>query len=176
MLWATALVACGGGDDGAASEATDKYVGSWSSACTDLSTVLGRPNSYKSTLTLRKTGAASYASATANVEWANTSCAGPSTPIVGKSGVTVFTIVGTKRIGSDKLNYPREAAWSARAWPWSAPTVSARAWATPMQSTSTVLPHHAGLGRLHPAAMRRRRRVKTRHASDQPASLRASAG
>ena len=91
---------------GAASEAADKYVGSWSSACTDLSTVLGQPNSYKSTLTLRKTGAASYASATANVEWANASCTGPSTPIVGESGVTVFTIVGTKRIGSDKLSYP----------------------------------------------------------------------
>lgn len=94
---------------GAASEAADKYVGSWSSACTDLSTVLGQPNSYKSTLTLRKTGAASYASATANVAWANASCTGPSTPIVGESGVTVFTIVGTKLIGSDtvdKLSHP----------------------------------------------------------------------
>ena len=109
LLMGAALVACGGGDDGAASEAADKYVGSWTSACTDLSAALGRPNSYKSTLTLRKTGAASYASETGNVEWANASCTGPSTPIVGESGATVFTIVGTKLIGSDtvdKLSYP----------------------------------------------------------------------
>jgi hypothetical protein len=109
LLLTTALVACGGGDDGAASEAADKYVGRWSSACTDLSTALGRPSAYQSTLTLRKTGATSYASKTANVEWANASCTGPASLIVSESGATVFTIVGTKVIGSDtvdQLSYP----------------------------------------------------------------------
>lgn len=107
LLLAATLAACGGGDD-TGNGLADKYVGVWASPCTDLSAALGRPNSYKTLLTLKKTADAAYSSEGGNTEWANATCAGGGTPILGESGTTVFTIVGTKVVGSDtvdKLNF-----------------------------------------------------------------------
>lgn len=107
LLATATLAACGGGDD-TGNGLADKYVGVWASPCTDLSAALGRPNSYKTLLTLKKTADASYSSEGGNTEWANATCTGAGTPIVGESGSTVFTIVGTLVLGSDtvdKLNF-----------------------------------------------------------------------
>jgi hypothetical protein len=104
------LSACGGGDDDAAAGANSgKYVGTWASTCTDLSSALGRPNSYKSTFVITAPDAGKYTATGGNTEWANATCSGTGTPIAGESGSTTSTIVGTKTVGSDtvdKVTYP----------------------------------------------------------------------
>jgi hypothetical protein len=98
------LSACGGGDDPAAGGSSGKYAGTWASACTDLSSALGRPNSYKSTFVITSPDATKYTATGGNTEWANATCTGTGAPIAGESGSTTFTLVGTKTVGSDTVD------------------------------------------------------------------------
>ena len=109
---AAVLTACGGGSDApaaaAATAGASRYAGTWTSACVDLSSALGRPSSYRSNFTITATNASSYTAAGGNTEWTNNNCGGTGTPIAGESGSTTFTVSGTKTIGSDvvdKLTY-----------------------------------------------------------------------
>lgn len=103
LLASATLLACGGGEEGASAPA-DKYVGAWVGPCIDLSAALGKPNAYKTTLSIKKTADAAYSSEGSNTEWSNATCAGAGTAIAGESGLVVFTIVGTLVLGGDTVD------------------------------------------------------------------------
>lgn len=108
------LSACGGGGSAAISgaDASDKYVGRWVRCNVLLATVAGK-NSYTDELTVIKVGAATYSVAGARNEFVASNCTGTASPIIGESGTTVYTIVGTKTaslVTVDKVTYPTGAS------------------------------------------------------------------
>lgn len=111
------LSACGGGGSAATgTDASDKYVGRWVKCNVFLTTVAGK-NSYTDELTVTKVGAATYSVAGARNEFVANDCTGTGAPIVGESGTTVYTIVGTKTaslVVADKVTYPTGASTVAR--------------------------------------------------------------
>jgi hypothetical protein len=110
---ALVLSACGGGGSAATgTDASDKYVGRWVKCNVFLTTVAGK-NSYTDELTVTKVGASTYSVAGARNEFVANNCTGTGAAIVGESGTTVYTIVGTKTanlVVADKVTYPTGAS------------------------------------------------------------------
>lgn len=124
-----ALGACGGGGGGTttatATTTTDlvgKYVGKWSTACSGPATITatGAISSSKQTVTITKVSDSTYSATGGSVDYVGAGCTGTGTAVVGETGTTVFTVVGTKTAtgtatsgGSgevDKVTYPASGA------------------------------------------------------------------
>ena len=132
LMGVLALSACGGGGSGgttAATTTTDlvgKYVGKWSTGCGGPVTITatGAITSSKQTVTITKVSDSAYSAAGGSVDYVGAGCTGTGTPVVGETGTTVFTIVGTKTASGtaasggsgevDKVTYPASAGASSK--------------------------------------------------------------
>ena len=128
LMGVLALSACGGGGSGgttAATTTTDlvgKYVGKWSTGCGGPVTITatGAITSSKQTVTITKVSDSAYSAAGGSVDYVGAGCTGTGTPVVGETGTTVFTVVGTKTATGtfsaggtaevDKVTFPASGA------------------------------------------------------------------
>jgi hypothetical protein len=113
---ALSLAACGGGDSTttSSSDSSDKYVGTWK-RCNIYAVPMGANLAYSDRLVIAKVSATSYSSAGAKFDHTDTACSSTGVPIAGDSGTTVFTIVGSKTVGTnlvDTLTYPNGSGTS----------------------------------------------------------------
>lgn len=109
---AAVLTACGGGTTtpvvSSGNDLSDKYVGNWKQ-CTPYKVPVNSFLAYSSTLAITKIGANSYQTVAGNNDHTDASCTSAAVVIQGENGTTVYTITGTKMIGSttvDTVTYP----------------------------------------------------------------------
>jgi hypothetical protein len=128
---ALVLAACGGGGTTVTPSSTTgvdlvgKYVGTWSTACGGPVTITatGAVSSSKQTVVIKKVSDSSFSAEGGSVDYVGAGCTGTGTPVVGETGASVFTVVGTKTVSNttptgtdavDKLTYPASATTSAK--------------------------------------------------------------